>query len=297
MPLRSVMMKRFIFGFQRRVWCPKWTPLSRSWRMVTTAMCECFVLFSSTPAGTPFRCSGLRARLAWRVASVVAGRRVSPALTPGASGLLPQGRRLRNVARGEPPPDIGDGPMRYRACEVQLVARAATDDSRRGRRPTPNRRDRPETVPRQGGHVLVHSPPSAARAALGPAPSCTHAAVPPQRAPGRWRRGRRAPPDRGPPDLRDGRPCRLAGRRHRTGAPPGSPRGVAAPAAAAGGERVRPAVDALGLRAPRGGPGREGGPTGAGRVGRPDHLRRPARRPRRGGRRPRNHADDLRAGP
>jgi hypothetical protein len=32
------MMKRFIFGFQRRVWCPKWTPLSRSWRMVTTAI-------------------------------------------------------------------------------------------------------------------------------------------------------------------------------------------------------------------------------------------------------------------
>src|SRR5699024_8573368 len=31
-------MKRFIFGFQRRVWCPKCTPLSRSWRMVTTAM-------------------------------------------------------------------------------------------------------------------------------------------------------------------------------------------------------------------------------------------------------------------
>src|SRR3954452_17493752 len=31
-------MKRFIFGFQRRVWCPKWTPLSSSWRMVTTAM-------------------------------------------------------------------------------------------------------------------------------------------------------------------------------------------------------------------------------------------------------------------
>src|SRR6476620_7646954 len=38
MPLRSVKMKRFIFGFQRRVWCPKCTPLSRSWRMVTTAM-------------------------------------------------------------------------------------------------------------------------------------------------------------------------------------------------------------------------------------------------------------------
>ena len=38
MPLRSVKMKRFIFGFHRRVWCPKWTPLSRSWRIVTTAM-------------------------------------------------------------------------------------------------------------------------------------------------------------------------------------------------------------------------------------------------------------------
>src|SRR5918994_6955137 len=38
MPLRSVKMKRFILGFQRRVWCPKWTPLSRSWRVVTTAM-------------------------------------------------------------------------------------------------------------------------------------------------------------------------------------------------------------------------------------------------------------------
>ena len=36
MPLRSVKMKRFIFGFQRRVWCPKWTPLSSSCFMETT---------------------------------------------------------------------------------------------------------------------------------------------------------------------------------------------------------------------------------------------------------------------
>jgi hypothetical protein len=33
-----VKMNRFIFGFQRRVWCPKWTPLSKSCRVVTTAM-------------------------------------------------------------------------------------------------------------------------------------------------------------------------------------------------------------------------------------------------------------------
>jgi hypothetical protein len=43
MPLRSVKMKRFIFGFQRRVWCPKWTPLSSSWRIVTTAMGGAFL--------------------------------------------------------------------------------------------------------------------------------------------------------------------------------------------------------------------------------------------------------------
>src|SRR3990172_6896146 len=30
MPPRSPKMKRFIFGFQRRVWWPKWTPASRS---------------------------------------------------------------------------------------------------------------------------------------------------------------------------------------------------------------------------------------------------------------------------
>src|SRR5688500_18647243 len=29
-------MNRFIFGFQRRVWCPKWTPASNSCFMVTT---------------------------------------------------------------------------------------------------------------------------------------------------------------------------------------------------------------------------------------------------------------------
>src|SRR6266545_728954 len=38
MPPRSAKMNRFIFGFQRRVWWPKWTPASRSSRMETTAM-------------------------------------------------------------------------------------------------------------------------------------------------------------------------------------------------------------------------------------------------------------------
>src|SRR3954451_8923654 len=35
MPPRSVKMKRRIFGFQRRVWWPKWTPASSSSRMPT----------------------------------------------------------------------------------------------------------------------------------------------------------------------------------------------------------------------------------------------------------------------
>src|ERR671934_1932126 len=36
MPPRSVKMKRRIFGFQRRVWWPKWPPASRSSRIETT---------------------------------------------------------------------------------------------------------------------------------------------------------------------------------------------------------------------------------------------------------------------
>src|SRR5215210_3935811 len=38
MPPRSVKMNRFIFGFQRRVWWPKWTPASRRSFMETTGM-------------------------------------------------------------------------------------------------------------------------------------------------------------------------------------------------------------------------------------------------------------------
>src|ERR1700761_9089468 len=38
MPLRSVKMNRFILGFQRRVWGPKWVPLSSSCFMLTTAI-------------------------------------------------------------------------------------------------------------------------------------------------------------------------------------------------------------------------------------------------------------------
>src|SRR5829696_5450207 len=56
MPLRSVRMKRLTFGFHRRVWCPKWTPLSSSWRMVTTAMAVLlFSTLGSAACGCVFR--------------------------------------------------------------------------------------------------------------------------------------------------------------------------------------------------------------------------------------------------
>ena len=39
-PLRSAKMYSRIFGFQRRVWCPKWTPASSSCFMLVAATCE-----------------------------------------------------------------------------------------------------------------------------------------------------------------------------------------------------------------------------------------------------------------
>ena len=37
-PLRSAKMYSRIFGFHRRVWCPKWTPASSSCFMVVAAI-------------------------------------------------------------------------------------------------------------------------------------------------------------------------------------------------------------------------------------------------------------------
>src|SRR5579862_1594101 len=45
MPPRSVKMNRFIFGFQRRVWWPKWTPASSNSFMETTGIASPFLGF------------------------------------------------------------------------------------------------------------------------------------------------------------------------------------------------------------------------------------------------------------
>src|SRR3954452_21756102 len=51
MPPRSSKMKRFIFGFQRRVWWPKCTPASSSSFMETTATGIPFGSWVETPEG------------------------------------------------------------------------------------------------------------------------------------------------------------------------------------------------------------------------------------------------------
>src|SRR5450755_214470 len=53
-PLRSAKMYGFIFGFQRRVWWPKWTPASSSWRIEIVGTGK-DLLFGSTSADLPCR--------------------------------------------------------------------------------------------------------------------------------------------------------------------------------------------------------------------------------------------------
>src|SRR5690348_7207259 len=62
MPPRSVKMKRFIFGFQRRVWWPKWTPASSSSFMETAGMGAPFFGFDCGSAGGPRVETGANAR-------------------------------------------------------------------------------------------------------------------------------------------------------------------------------------------------------------------------------------------
>src|SRR4029453_14968817 len=52
MPLRSPKMYSFIFGFQRFVWCPKWTPASSS-SLILTVVDKYRLLVVSITAGTP----------------------------------------------------------------------------------------------------------------------------------------------------------------------------------------------------------------------------------------------------
>src|SRR5512137_2819828 len=81
MPLRAPKMYGFIFGFQRFVWCPKWTPASRSCfiEMAEPEDCRAPAIVSAagtggaTSAGVAGTCSGF-----W--VSIVCLRLVPPLL-------------------------------------------------------------------------------------------------------------------------------------------------------------------------------------------------------------------------
>src|SRR5690349_22036141 len=124
MPLRSVKMNRFIFGFHRRVWCPKWTPLSSSCFMLTTAMVAA-LLRCARPAGPRF--------------SVDAEHRVAPALAFRSATPPAVARRDRG---GDCPPEQAGG---ERAKSIRPETDRARQHTPRGGAafPSPVRRPQP----------------------------------------------------------------------------------------------------------------------------------------------------------
>src|SRR3954454_6639539 len=100
-PLRSAKMYGFIFGFQRRVWWPKWTPASRSWRMETDATGATSCRFSSS-------------------ANLVAGGRWALAL-PAPSRSERSACVLRAFSRGRLRWRLGVKPRTGRECSTGPV--------------------------------------------------------------------------------------------------------------------------------------------------------------------------------
>src|SRR3984957_21210195 len=90
-------MKRFIFGFHRRVWWPKWTPASRSCRMETTAIVV-FPPVGCSPGAAPPRGDdrGLRAGDVGRYCHPPSGGPDHPSCSAGlqARGISGPGVRV-----------------------------------------------------------------------------------------------------------------------------------------------------------------------------------------------------------
>ncbi len=63
MPLRSSKMKRFIFGFQRCLWCPKCAPLSSNSFIVTSVLCQALSLYVDD--GISFLCLSAKRFRSW----------------------------------------------------------------------------------------------------------------------------------------------------------------------------------------------------------------------------------------
>ena len=144
MPLRSVKMKRFIFGFQRRVWCPKWTPLSSSCFMLTTAMWRRLSVCARRPGAGP-RFSVV-AGTGWCAALASSGATPPAVARRDRGGDCPAwsaGRgRAKSTRRRRAAPDS----IRDRRDGGSSPGRAPSTDRRRSARPA--RRDRADRSPR-----------------------------------------------------------------------------------------------------------------------------------------------------
>src|SRR5437764_5047964 len=121
MPLRSPKMNRFIFGFQRRVWWPKWTPASSSCFIETTAI---VLLPSVDVTGAP-RIEGRP----WAHAGVecVCGSCAADPVVPGTGrSVYSAGRDVGTAGRG------GAGGERGAGDEGEHAGPAAVGRSGRG---------------------------------------------------------------------------------------------------------------------------------------------------------------------
>ena len=204
-------MKRFILGFQRRVWWPKWTPASSSCFMVTTATC----LFPFVP--TVGRC---RTRVQGRPwvesgCGVVCQARGLPA---GGSAY----RELIDTRHVIPPEVHGSWARRRRRSGLRRWRSRGRPPRRRPRRASPRRlgagRERPGHL--RGGlvgcdDVAVSGP---ARHRHG------HVGGPVDLGVGRRHRQIATGGDGHEPDVRRARPRGPARARRRSSPPAGGPR-------------------------------------------------------------------------
>src|SRR4051794_5837924 len=199
MPLRSVKMNRFIFGFQRRVWCPKCTPLSSSCFMLTTAIAASLVCarppaaLLGCDAGTGVvRRPGVRRRHTpgdclpgprWRTAprerdedarSRPVGTGRTGQHTRAGSGVVPSGPVVHRPPRAAPPAAV----LRERS---PMRAPPPAPHAPPGPRP-------PAAVPR--GRPPLRAPPLAplppgSTALFAPIPAPAEPTSPPSPAPAR----------------------------------------------------------------------------------------------------------------